>query len=116
MHVLAMGACLANALPPAIKVSLLIGICLNLWLAVKRLSDAQPIIKYTEAACWEISNGQDFEPVRILNSTVITLYAIFLHAARQDQGKKTIIILRDALLEDDYRRLIVKLRTTVMTR
>jgi membrane-bound toxin of toxin-antitoxin system len=116
MHVLAMGACLANALPPVIKVSLLTGICLHLWVAVKRLTDTRPTIKFTEAAGWEISEGQDFEPVRILNSTVITLYAIFLHVTRQDQGKKTIIVLSDALLEDDYRRLIVKLRTTVITR
>lgn len=116
MHVLAMSACLANALPPVIKISLLTGICLHLWVAVKRLPDTRPAIKFTEAAGWEISEGQDFEPVRVLNSTVITLYAIFLHVARQNQGKKTIIILRDALLEDDYRRLIVKLRTTVITR
>lgn len=112
-HVLALGACLANVLPLAIKLGLLAGICLHLGVVIKHLNEFRQIIKYTEASGWEILEGNDFEPVRIINSTVITAYVIFLHVIRQNAGKKTIIVLNDALSDDDYRFLIVKLRTTV---
>ena len=79
---------------------------------IKHLNDFRQIIKYTEASGWEILEGNDFEPVRIINSTVITVYVIFLHVIRQNAGKKTILSLNDAVSEDDYRFLIVKLRTT----
>jgi hypothetical protein len=111
-HVLALGACLANALPLAIKLGLSAGICLHLGVVIRHLNNPRQIIKYTEASGWEILEGNDFEPVRIINSTVITVYVIFLHVIRQSAGKKTIIVLNDALSEDDYRFLIVKLRTT----
>lgn len=115
-HVLALSACLANALPLAIKLSLMAGIGLHLGIVVKRLNDSMQTIRYTETSGWEISKDDDFEPIRILNSTVVTVYAIFLHVIIQSAGKKNIVILSDALSEDDYRSLIVKLRTTVITR
>jgi hypothetical protein len=114
-HVLALGACLAAALPLAVKSGLLAGICLHLKVAVERLKDCRQTIRYTEASGWEIMEGDDFEPARIINSTVITVYVIFLHVIRRNAGKKTIIILNDAVSEDDYRFLIVKLRTSVNT-
>ncbi|WAK00412.1 protein YgfX [Methylobacter sp. YRD-M1] len=112
-HVLALGACLANALPLVIRLALSAGIGLHLGVVIRHLNDPRQIIKYTEASGWEIMDGDDFEPVRIISSTVITVYVIFLHVIRQNAGKKTIIVLNDALSEDDYRFLIVKLRTTV---
>ncbi|WP_442499567.1 protein YgfX [Methylobacter sp. sgz302048] len=114
-HVLALGACLAAALPLAIKLALLAGIGLHCWGVIRRLNDFRQIIRYTEASGWEILDGDDFEPVRVINSTVITVYVIFLQVIRQNAGKKTIIVLNDALSEDDYRFLIVKLRTSVNT-
>ncbi|MBF6648260.1 protein YgfX [Methylobacter sp. BlB1] len=114
-HVLALGACLTAALPLAIKLALLAGIGLHCWGVIRRLNDFRQIIRYTEASGWEILDGNDFEPVRVINSTVITVYVIFLQVIRQNAGKKTIIVLNDALSEDDYRFLIVKLRTSVNT-
>lgn len=114
-HVLALGACLAAALPLAIKLALLAGIGLYCWGVIRHLNDFRQTIRYTEASGWEILDGNDFEPVRVINSTVITVYVIFLQVIRQNAGKKTIIVLNDALSEDDYRFLIVKLRTSVNT-
>lgn len=113
-HVLALVASLANALPLAVKAGLFAGICLNLRVAVRHVNHSRQTIKYTEASGWEVLECGDFEPALILSSTVITVYAIFLHVARRNGGKKTIIVLNDALSEDDYRSFIVKLRTTVM--
>lgn len=110
MHVLALGSTIANALPLAVKLALLTGICLHLWLVFKRLKSGQYTIKQSEAAGWELSDGNDFEPVQILNSTVITVFAIFLHF-NNNAGKQAVLIVNDALSEADYRRLIVRLKT-----
>ncbi len=109
-HVLALGSSIANALPLAVKLALLAGICLHLCFVFERLKSEQRIIKQSEAAGWEISDGNDFEPVQILNSTVITVFAIFLHF-NSNTGKQSVLIANDALSEADYRRLIVRLKT-----
>lgn len=114
MHVLALAACAANSLPIAVKLGLSAAICMHLWFTVKRLKSEHHSIKHTEALGWEVSSGSnDFESVRILNSTVITTFAIFLHIRSQNAGKQAMLILNDALSEDDYRRLIVKLKTSL---
>lgn len=110
MHGLALGSSIANALPVAVKLVLLIGICLHLWFLFKRFKSEQCSIKQSEAAGWEISNGNDFKTVQILNSTVVTVFAIFLHFSN-DAGKQSVLIVNDALSEADYRRLIVRLKT-----
>lgn len=111
MHVLAMGSSIANALPITVKLALLTGIFLHLWFIIKRLKNEQCTIKHTEALGWEVSDGNDFESIQILNSTVITIFAIFLHF-NKNAHKQSVLILNDALNEDDYRRLIVRLKTS----
>jgi toxin CptA len=114
IHVLALGACAANSLPIAVKLGLSIAICMHFWFSIKHLKSEHHRIKHTEAFDWEVSSASNaFEPVRIMNSTVITIYAIFLHFRSQNAGKQTVLILNDALSEDDYRRLIVKLKTSI---
>ncbi len=110
MHVLALGSSIANALPIMAKLALLAGIGLHLWFTLNRLKNEQLTIKHTEALGWEISDSNDFKPIQILNSTVITTFAIFLHFT-DDAHKRSLLILNDALSEDDYRRLIVRLKT-----
>jgi hypothetical protein len=119
VHTIALGASMANALAFAIKISLCTLICLHCWLTVRRLNAEHYTIKHTEALGWEVSEGFDFASVEILKSTVITTFALFLHFKHSSQGqswkpghKKTLLVLNDALAEDDYRCLIVKLKTT----
>lgn len=114
MHVLALGASIANALPITLKLVLLTGICIHLWFISKRLKDKQVKIKQSEALGWELSDGNDFKAIQILNSTVITTFAIFLHFT-QNAHKQSLLILNDTLTEDDYRRLIVRLKTAGKT-
>jgi toxin CptA len=114
IHVLALAACAANSLPIAVKLGLSAAICVHLWLTVKRLKREHHRIKHTETLGWEASSSSnDLESVRILNSTVITPFAIFLHIRSQNAGKQAMLVLSDALSEDDYRRLIVKLKTSL---
>lgn len=114
MHALALGACVANALPATVKLGLSAAICMHLWFTLKRLKSKHHSIKHTVASGWQASSGNSaFESVRILNSTVITPFAIFLHTRSQNAGKQAMLILNDALSADDYRRLIVKLKTSL---
>jgi toxin CptA len=111
LHVLALGSSIANALPIIVKLTLLTGICMHFRFMNQRLKNEQCIIKHTETLGWEISNGDDFKPVQIMGSTVITVFVIFLHFA-DNTNKQSVLIVSDALSEDDYRRLIVRLKTT----
>lgn len=110
MHGLAMGSSIASALPVTVKLALLAGIFLHLWFIINRLKNQQCKIKQSEALGWELADGNDFEPIQILNSTVVTVFAIFLHF-NKNAHKQAVLIAYDALSEDDYRRLIVRLKT-----
>ena len=110
MHMLALGSSIANALPVAVKLALSTGIFMHLRFIIKRLKNEPYKIKHTEALGWEVSDGNGFEQVQILDSTVITIFAIFLHFS-SNAHKRSLLIMNDALSEDDYRRLIVRLKT-----
>jgi xanthine/uracil/vitamin C permease (AzgA family) len=110
MHLLALASSIANALPVIVKLALVMGIGLHFYLALTRLKSEQYAIRHSETSGWEIASGNDFKPVQILNSTVITLFAIFLHFDK-NAHKQSVLIVNDALSEDDYRRLIVRLKT-----
>ena len=121
VHIIALGASVANALVFAIKISLFACIGMHCWLTVRRLNTEHYAIKHTEALGWEVSEGGDFAPVEILKSTVITPFVLFLHFKYSYQAqtgkpgdKKSLLVLCDALNEEDYRCLIVKLKTTAI--
>jgi hypothetical protein len=108
IHLLALAASMANALPLILKMGIAALIGLNFKVSHKRLKFEQRKIRYTERLGWEISEGGDFEAVQILKSTVTTTAFIFL----QMQNKPAMLIASDALHEDDYRKFIVKLKMT----
>ncbi|MGZ8236817.1 MAG: protein YgfX [Methylobacter sp.] len=110
MHLLALASSIANALPVIVKLAMVIGIGLHLYFVLTRLKSDQYVIKHSETSGWEIASDNDFKPIQILNSTVITLFAIFLHF-NKNAHKQSVLIVNDALSEDDYRRLIVRLKT-----
>jgi toxin CptA len=110
IHLLALAASIANALPVTVKSVLLIGICLHLWFITCQFQDRHYKIKHTEGLAWELADGNDVETIEIISSTVITTFAIFLHFKRNAK-KQSLLILNDALSDDDYRRLIVRLKT-----
>lgn len=109
IHVIALGASIANASPFMLKLGIVALIGLNFKINFPRLNNEQRKIRYTEKLGWEISEGGDFEVAAVLRSTVVTTAFIFL----QMQNKSTILIASDALSEDDFRQLIVKLKMTV---
>ena len=121
VYTIALGACLANALAFTIKISLFALIGIQCWLAVRRLNAEHYSIRHSEALGWEISERNEFASIEILKSTVITTFALFLHFKHRYQAqswqpgdKKSLLVLCDALNEEDYRCLIVKLKTTAI--
>ncbi|MGZ8185688.1 MAG: protein YgfX [Methylobacter sp.] len=112
-NLLALGACIMNTLPVTVKFSLLTGICIHLWFVIHCLKIERYKIRHTEALGWEIAADNGFKSVTLLKSTVITIFAIWLHIKRQNADKQAILVLNDALCKDDYRRLIVKLKTSL---
>jgi len=112
-HGLALAACAISYLPLVTKFAVPAVICLHLYFVIRHSNKEQYIIKHSEAYAWQVWGEDDFEPVQILNSTVITTFAVFLHIKREKADKQTILVLSDALSEDAYRQLIVRLKSTV---
>ncbi|MCX7098938.1 MAG: hypothetical protein NTV43_13630 [Methylococcales bacterium] len=119
-HLLALGASIANALPLAVKIGLFVGIASHGWWLVRRRDNPAYTIKYSGGLAWQLVEGNDSVLIDIVESTVITRVALFLHFRQTGQtvqswrpvALQTRLILNDALAGDDYRALIVKLKTS----
>jgi hypothetical protein len=108
IHAIALGACFANALPLPFKLITALLIAFNFKITFPAFKTENRKISYSEKLGWQITKDIDFESVEILKSTVITTFFIFLHLRNQP----ALIIANDALDEDAYRELIVRLKIT----
>lgn len=114
IHVLALLTCIMNSLPVFIKSLLLVAIGSHYYWQSKQLTAKQYCIKHSEASGWELSEGNEFVTVTILPSTVISTVAVFLHIKKDSKPRRQhLIIACDSLADDDYRSLIVRLKTTL---
>lgn len=109
IHLLTTGACLANALPTAIKLGVITLIAANFIRVNRNLNSESKQIWYSGKSGWEISTAVDHEAIEIVGSSVISTGVIFLHS----KDKLPIVIFQDALDERDFRQLIVLLKMTV---
>lgn len=77
-------------------------------------------LKYSVATGWSVAADEEFELIHVLPSSVLTKYAVFLQIRylvttnRRRAGVKTLVIPKDALSEEDFRCLIVKLKCTII--
>jgi len=65
--------------------------------------------KHTAEFGWELAGHSGFSAIRILNSSVITLFVIILHV-EYDTKKISLLICKDAVIAEIYRRLLVALK------
>jgi len=114
LHLLASGAAIANSLAITIKFTLCALLCLSYGLLIKRLAVQCYHVRYSEQSGWEASGLLGLEPVRIIKSTIITSFVIVLYIKSNNNDKSAILVVSDALCEDDYRKLILKLKTTAI--
>lgn len=94
------------------KLLLLVVLFISLLVYLKREICLYGItISFSTIKGWEFG-GIDgvFLPIQVLPSTVLTPYLLILHIKLQNNSKKTILIFKDALIDDDYRKLLVRLK------
>jgi len=117
IHLIAVVASINNALPVAIQISLFTVVAIHFYDLIKRLNITSAKIKYSEMAGWEISEtDEQFASVQILTTTVTTTFAVILHYQYESilsrKTIKTLLVMHDALPKNDFRRLLVSLKTT----
>jgi len=91
---------------------LIVSIFISLLVYLKREICFNSItISYSTIKGWEFGQVEDvFSSIQVLPSTVLTPYLLILHFKLQNNSKKTILICRDALIDDEYRKLLVLLK------
>ena len=112
IHAIAIFAACLNALELAYKIVIISLILFSLFFYLRReLRFHDFSIVHSMANGWEMAlSDNHFHTVKILASTVVTPYLIVLHYKIQNKQKQTILICKDALIADDYRKLMVELK------
>ena len=121
LHITVLLAIIFNGLAMWVKLILGLLVLVHLKFALKGLQNPHTTIRYSESRGWEFLVDNVFKSVDVLKSTVITTQVVFLHFndKLRPQGltwqrKRVFLLLSDMLSEQDYRRLVVKLRMTVI--
>lgn len=111
LHGLAIFACWLNSLDSVYKLALSAAI-LAIWRLNKQRHQATPVqLSYTGEKGWEISSdGSRYQTAVILETTVITSAVVFLHYMTGNRFNHILLIPKDSLPENDFRRLIVRLK------
>jgi toxin CptA len=99
------------------KVFLLALITVSLWRIVNQLKKTLLVLTHTNPVGWELSLNHHVAAIQILPSTVMTKWAVFLHFTDHPKNqfwprKKSLLILSDSLNEENYRQLVVRLKTS----
>ncbi len=113
MHGLALIAGIVNSLPFMVKATIFLFVCLSLWLNLKRfaLDSKNLTIKFSEASGWQLgSETEGFSAIHLEGSTVSTPFFIILHAKRNKEPDKAILIVKDSVTAEDFRKLRVSLK------
>lgn len=111
LYVCAFAACWLSDMPKEYK-WLLSSLVVVLWVLSNIFNDSSPyFLRYTANVGWELSlDGTDYMEILILDGTVLTHYAILLHFETNKPLSQSILIVRDSVSADDYRRFIVRLK------
>ncbi|MGR8931814.1 MAG: protein YgfX [Gammaproteobacteria bacterium] len=111
LHGCAVAACWFNALPFLVQFSATIVVVILWWRAKKKWRTRFVHLRFGEGLGWSISHdGRGYQDVTILNSTTVSLGAIFLHYKIEGGKVCAFLVLRDSLSKEDFRRLSVCLR------
>jgi hypothetical protein len=112
MHIIAASACITNLMAYPLKLPVLMAICINLRLLLQKIKRQKLQITFNEKSGWELLSPNGIELVTVLKSTFISTYIIILRIKSQSSHILTIIVLNDALSEDNFRRFISQLKIT----
>lgn len=128
VHLLALFTSFANALPVMVQSLLAVALLFHFYGMMLRWGEFSHTLRYSEALGWEMAVSGEFVAVRILPTTVITTFALFLHIEIVDsnthinhfsvfdairyKNRQALLLLPDSLEEDGYRSLVVNVKTT----
>ncbi|MDD5276616.1 MAG: hypothetical protein PHR16_11105 [Methylovulum sp.] len=125
---MALFACLSSFLPVISQFALTLMLAVNFRITSARSKNNRYAINYSQASGWRIAKNDGVVAVEILPTTVIATYAVFLHIEIKGtdahisnvalflrrKKRQSILIMADMLSDDDYRRLIVTLKTAAI--
>lgn len=110
LHLLAILACGMSSLQMIYKAALLVFILMIKQRADKRWQNSMYKLRFTEFSGWEMAfENDDYSGVTISESSVVTPFVIFLHLKPHTQKPMSLVIAKDCLSKNDFRRLIVRL-------
>lgn len=117
MHGLAVFIVGITAIPLIPQVILTILILFSLIFYLKQEKTIKVFtLRYSTAFGWEIANSENgFQLIEILPTTVLSPYLVFLHYKINSNNQKKqknlyVLIAKDTLSNDDFRKLRVELR------
>ena len=111
MHAIAIVAAFINALDLIYKIIITAMVLVSLLVYLKReINFHGLLIRHSTTLGWEVAYSEyNFHVIELLASTVVSRYIIVLHFV-QNKENQTILICRDALFYDEYRKLMVALK------
>ena len=111
LHAIAIVAAFINALDLIYKIIITAMVLVSLLVYLKReINFHGLLIRHSTALGWEVAYSENnFHVIELLASTVVSRYIIVLHFV-QNKENQTILICRDALFYDEYRKLMVTLK------
>lgn len=113
VHALALIACIANGLP-VVAQSVLIVVVAGVWYRSHRQCRNAPYhLHHHSLQGWSLSrDGEVYHTIALLPTTMASAWLMSLHYRRVERSKafESMMILRNDLHPDDFRRLYVRLR------
>ncbi|MGR9117190.1 MAG: protein YgfX [Gammaproteobacteria bacterium] len=115
-HVAALMAVLISAVSLVYKGTLVLTIAVSAWVYWQNYfrKNSTTTIRYTDALGWELFEGHEYRPIKILGSTVVTPMVIVLHFSL-DNHTRHWAIFNDALGQKEFIQLIVQLKIAGVT-
>jgi len=111
LHGLAIAAGWLNGLPLIYRILALVIVAFSLLRCLKSVALAPLYLRYTQPQGWSMAVGDDnFRPMIMLSSTVVTRWLIVLHFQTGEKAHHTRLIFGDSMSADAYRRLRMQLK------
>lgn len=112
LHGIALLAIIITSVAITYKVIIIFLIFYSLFYYSKKAKQcAELYIRYSQENGWEKAHLENqFESIEILPSTFHCLYFVVLYIKKQNSTKQTILICKDALKNDGFRKLTVELK------
>ena len=110
LHCVAILACWLSNLQMSSQTILTSLICIFWWVAKMRWNATPVYLRYTGNNGWRVSfDGNSYHSAVILDTTIITSVVMFLHYNTENQAFRSLMIAKDSLSNNEFRRLRVRL-------